>query len=154
MLAGNGRGQADAGDVFRAEGRRREDAHHGGIDAAAERDQALLEAALVRVVPQAEHQGLEDVLHFRLGVGLRDLRPGAPALQQRGEIDDPQLLPESRQARDHLALGGRHDRTAVKDQFIIAADHVAVDHGAADFFCGVGHQDFSNVAFAVVPGAG
>jgi hypothetical protein len=53
VLAGNGRGQADAGDILRAKGRRREDAHHGGIDAAAERDQALLEAALVRVVTHA-----------------------------------------------------------------------------------------------------
>ena len=45
---------------------------------------------------------------------------------RRIEVDDEQLLDEARRPRDQLAFVVEHDRGAVEDQLVLAADHVAV----------------------------
>ncbi len=157
----------DAVHVLGADRVHREGGHHGRVDAAGQADQHRAEAVLAHVGPGAGDQrgpdlGLvgdprRDLGADRLGgrVGALAAQFGADQVQAVGEqqpvgvvaagggqveVQHQQVLLELRRAGQHLAVRGDHDRVAVEDQLVLAADHVHVGERAAGLGGPAPHQ--------------
>ncbi len=140
-LRGVGAGHADAHDVFRPEGVGGDGGDQGGVDAAAESDNGLFEAALAHVIAGADDQSAIrrfGVVGGRLGHGV-----GV------AWIDDDQILFKRGGLGDQFAARIQCQRGAVEDEAVVAAHLVGEKHGdpvassdggqhlAADFALGV-----------------
>ena len=99
-LRGIGAGHADAENVFRAEGFDGDGGDEGGVDAAAEGDEGLGEAALADVVARAEDEGAKDRL-----VLVIDLRMHGAG--ERFGVDEDQVFFERRGLGDDLAVAAK-----------------------------------------------
>jgi hypothetical protein len=128
-------------------------ADEGGVDAAGEAEQGLLETGLVRVVANAEHEGVVDIGEVGLLEGGVDFRFLILDFRSR-KIDDAQFLAKGGESGQGLALGISHDAAAVEEELVVAADGVDVGDRAAELAGGVGHELVADVALAVVPRAG
>ena len=81
--------------------------------------------ALSNTFSQLEHGRLLHVLPLaRQGAPADVAQPPADRLA-RVEVDDEQRLLEARRPRQHLALVVEHDRVAVEEELVLAADEVA-----------------------------
>ena len=107
--------------VLRAQGRRRQGRREPGIDAPAEADADLGEAALVDIITQSQYQGLIELL--LLGRVLHRQRGGLRKVHHR------HFLPESGQLGHHLPARVGHQGVPVEDELIIAPNEVAVNQG-------------------------
>ena len=150
VLRGNRGGQGDTDDVFLSQGVGGDDGDQRGINATGKRNQGALEAALVRVIAQAEDQGGVHVGHFSL---VETGHEGA-GLGCSGGVHNAELLGERGQAGDELAGGVAHEAAAVEDEFVVAADGVDVGDRAAERLGGVDDEFLTKVFLVVVPRAG
>jgi len=148
MLARDRGRQGHAHDVLGAEGIHGQHGHESGVDAARQGDQGALEAGLVGVVAQAQHQGLAHVRHVLLGEARRGGRMGLGRI----EIHHTQVLTEGGHAQQQAAAGVAHHGAAVEDQLVVAADGVAVDDRALHALRGVLDQLGAHRTLALVPG--
>ena len=117
-------------------------AHHGGIDAPAEADEDLREAAFADVVAQAEGQG---------GGDLREV-PGEDRRTQRLRqplgVDEQQILRAETAARHGPPRGVEDEAGAVEDELVVAADEVAVQQRLAGAAGMRGEQAQARLALA------
>ncbi len=148
VLAGDRRRQGDAHDILRAQRLGGQCGHDGGIDAAGEPDEGAGEAAFVGVVADAQHQrALGGGIALEVEI-FREARCGGI------EIDDAMLRRKAGESGDEAALRMGDQAATVKNQLIIAADHIAVDGGAGAALGGHLDQGLAGFVFALVPGAG
>lgn len=69
-------------------------------------------------------------------------------------LDHAQLFAEGGEAGEELAAGGGDHAAAVEDEFVVSADDIDVDDGAAAGAGGVGDESEADVFLRAVPGAG
>ena len=115
-------GHADADDVLLAHGVRGDDGGQRGVDAAAQSEQHPPEAALANVVARAQFQSLVDrvalvgeVLAHIAGAGLG--------------VHQDQVFAERGAAGDHPSIRANRETASVKNELVVPAHLVDVDHG-------------------------
>ena len=149
VLAGNGGGQGDTDHVFRAKCFGRDGGDYCGIDATAQPDECLFEAALVRIVAESQYQRIVGGgIAFEIKI-RRDV-----VLCGRVQIDCAVFGAEGGEPSDQAALRMRHQAASVENQLIIAADRVAIYNRAVAAIRGLLHQRFTRLVFAFMPRAG
>ncbi len=115
---------AQRGDVLRAQRADGDRRHQSGVDAAAQRDHHLREAAFAHVVARAQRQRLQHGLVLVSGL-LAHIAGKAV------EIGEDQVLFKALCLRNHLAVGSDHQARSVKDQAVVAAHLIHHHHRRA-----------------------
>ena len=154
MFTGNGGRQRHADDVFGPEGGDGEFGDEGGIYAAGESDEGAFKAALARVVAQTENERGVDIGELRLAECRCEFWVRRRGRGGGGHGDDALLLGEGRESSGDRAVVRDDDGAAVEDEFVVAADGVAINHRSAELAGRVYHELFTEGALAVVPGTG
>ena len=130
MGAGVGRGHHQCVHALGSERVGRDGGRECGVDAARQADQHRGKAGLVHIIAQAEHHRLVD----RFDVAELGRDPGRqafPALLPAAELDRRDFLAERGELGLERAIGAQHERAAVEDQLVLAADLVDIDEGQA-----------------------
>ena len=148
VFAGNGGGQGDTDDVFRAHRLGGEGADHRRVDSAAEAEEDPLESALAGVIAEAEYERLMNGRHPDGVVARRDGRSFG-----QGKIDDGVFGLEGGESREDAALGMMDDAATVKDEFVVSADRVAINDGAVAALRGSADEGLALPCLARLPGA-
>ena len=180
VLAGPLRRQPDAVHPVGAEGVDGQGGDQGGVDAAGHAQHDRGHAVLVDEVAQAQHQCAPDLLGVRQGLhdraraaarraapAPRTARAGSrssarsgpraargPTTGSHGEVDGEQVLDELGRPGQQLAVGGDRHRVAVEDQFVLAADLVAVQDGGVRLGRATAHQRQPQVVLGPLVGGG
>lgn len=149
VFTGNGRRERNTDDVFRTHRLRGKGADHGGVDPTAEPQENALESAFAGIIAEAEDERLMDGGHAN-GVIVRGDGRG---FSQR-KIDDGVFGLEGGKSCKNAALGMMDDAAAVKNEFVVAADRVAINDGAVAAFGGSADEGFALTGLAALPRTG
>ncbi len=103
--------------------------HNRGINAAAQPDQHFLESAFGNIIARADHQGAIRVFNF-----FRRLRMKFAFSSFR--VEEDQIFLERHSLRSDFAIGGHRHARPVKNQAVVAAHLIHINHRAF-----VGHRD-------------
>ena len=124
-----------------------------GVDAAGQAQHHSLKPVLVHIVAQPDYQsfiGGGQVLHRGRHIPLNQ-----PALSRFViQIHREEALTEGRTSHPQLAVGTDRHAAPVKDQFILSARHVDVDHWHAAPCGPAGQQFLALLLFAAMKGRG
>ena len=95
---------------------------HRGVNAAAQADENLLKPAFAHVVRRAGQQCLVGVGDFGRWLYVNLALPG-------DSVKEDEIFFERQRLRGHTPIGGNRHARSVKNQIVVAANLIDVDHG-------------------------
>ena len=139
-------GHADTDDVFGTESLDRDSCDECGVDASTKANEHFAEAAFADVVTRAEHERLPDLGDF---VARGMIRVGEVL-----GVDEDEVLGEAGRAGDDVTFGREHDRGAVEDEAVVAADLVDHEDEGVVMLCDGREHALADLRLALIEGRG